>query len=136
MPMTNTSQHPANVKPGQQEVVVVPGFVIVEHSIFCGKDMGLTFYVNPADIVKLLPAPVELTLAEEFVLTATRHYKSSYMGRDRFEMAIDHPADLGPRFNELLMNRAEWNIVKDDLIARKLLNRAGAITNAGRNAIE
>ena len=31
------------------------GFVVVEHSIFCGKDTGLRIYVNPADMAKLLP---------------------------------------------------------------------------------
>lgn len=33
------------------------GACIVEHSIFCGKDIGLRIYVNPADMPKLLPAP-------------------------------------------------------------------------------
>lgn len=31
--------------------------VLVEHSIFCGKDTGVTIYVNPINLVKFLPAP-------------------------------------------------------------------------------
>ena len=40
-----------------KSVPVPPGAVIVEHSMFCGKDGGLRIYVNPADMPKLLPAP-------------------------------------------------------------------------------
>lgn len=29
-------------------------WVVVEHSVFCGQDCGLTFHVNPADLAKLL----------------------------------------------------------------------------------
>lgn len=32
------------------------GFLIVEHSVFCGQDCGLTIYANPADMPKLLAA--------------------------------------------------------------------------------
>jgi hypothetical protein len=28
---------------------ISPGQVLVEHTIFCGKDIGITFYLNPAD---------------------------------------------------------------------------------------
>lgn len=31
--------------------------VLVEHSIFCGKDTGVTIYVHPDNLVKFLPAP-------------------------------------------------------------------------------
>src|SRR5262245_1950085 len=29
-----------------QKIELQPGFVVREHSLFCGKDMGLTFYVH------------------------------------------------------------------------------------------
>jgi hypothetical protein len=38
-------------------VPIPAGAVVVRHSMFCGKDTGLTIYVNPADMPKLLPAP-------------------------------------------------------------------------------
>lgn len=31
-----------------------PGFCVVTHSIFCGKDCGLTVYVHPENMPKLL----------------------------------------------------------------------------------
>ena len=31
------------------------GVVIVEHSIFMGKDVGITIHVNPANVTRLLP---------------------------------------------------------------------------------
>jgi hypothetical protein len=32
-----------------------PNVIVVEHSIFCGKDVGITIYVRPANLAKLLP---------------------------------------------------------------------------------
>lgn len=40
--------------PGSHSVEVLQGHVIVEHCMFCGKDLGLRIYVNPADMPKLL----------------------------------------------------------------------------------
>lgn len=36
------------------EIDLPQGAVIIEHSIFCGHDMGLRFYVNPLDMPKYL----------------------------------------------------------------------------------
>jgi len=67
------------------------GFAVVEHSIFCGKDMGLTFYLLPANAAALLPAPsAELTPYQKTVLEATGSLKSSYNGKNRFEMAREN----------------------------------------------
>src|SRR3990167_10052114 len=33
---------------------VPPGYVVVEHRIFCGKDLGLRFHVHPKDMPALL----------------------------------------------------------------------------------
>jgi hypothetical protein len=63
-----------------------PGVAMVEHSIFCGKDMGLTFYVHPDSAAKLLPPPAaELTETQKLVLNATASLKASYNGKDRYE---------------------------------------------------
>lgn len=37
-------------------VPVPPGAVLVRHSMICGKDTGLTIYVNPADMPRLIEA--------------------------------------------------------------------------------
>ncbi len=111
------------------EVKLVPGIAVVEHTIFCGNDMGLTFYVHPDNAAKLLPAPVELTAFEQIVLNATAGYKSSYGGRDRYEMA------QGDYRGQAYPTRSEWDAAKQSLIGRGMLNKAGAITVSGRNAV-
>jgi hypothetical protein len=37
------------------DVVISPGFAVVEHSIFCGKDTGYRVIFSAADIVSKLP---------------------------------------------------------------------------------
>ena len=128
---SNNSSAPWDNKRVNRIVTLEPGIAVVEHSITCGKDMGLRFYVHPSDIVKMLPATVELTETERLVLTATKTYKSSYNGMDRYDMAT---GDF--RYaNKPYPSRDEWNAAKQALVERKLLNRAGAITVSGKNAV-
>jgi hypothetical protein len=111
---------------------LVPGFCVIEHSIFCGRDMGLTFYVHPADAVALLPAPpADLSETEKRVLNATASLKSSYGGRDRYQMATDDLRYAGKAFP----SREEWETAKRALVGRGYLTKAGAITVAGKNAL-
>jgi len=134
--LSDVSQHPGNVQPGSVTYRVDPGYVVVEHSMFCGKDAGLRFYVNPADAVAMLPAPGDpLTLLERLILHATKDLKSSYGGRDRYQMAVDYPSQFGRDFEEMTPSRDQWDEAKSRLIGRKLLNKAGAITTSGKNAI-
>ena len=116
-----------------------PGICVRHHSIFCGKDHGLTFYLHPDNVSGLLPPTDDLSDNERIVLTATRMYKSSYNGRDRYDMASD-----GARYDHNIrncagvspfMSRQVWNDTKALLIERGMLNKAGAITTKGRNAI-
>lgn len=37
-------------------IEIPAGVAIVEHSIFCGKDAGVTIYVRPENLAPLLPA--------------------------------------------------------------------------------
>jgi len=106
-----------------------PGMAIVKHTIFQGQDLGLTYYVHPDSAAKLLPAPsAELSDHEQIVLNATCGYKSSYNGKDRYELARPYsPTEPYP-------TRDEWNVAKASLISKGLLNKAGAVTVAGRNA--
>jgi hypothetical protein len=119
-----------------REVTLQQGLVVVRHTISRGRDLGLTFYMNPADAVPMLPAPVDLTAHERIVLEATGSLKSSYMGRDRFQMAAEDRRLLDKHIpGERQITRAEWETAKAALIEKGLLNKAGAITVAGRNAI-
>lgn len=105
---------------------IKPGIVVIKHSVFCGKDMGLTFYVNPENAAKLLPdqSNGDLSDAELCLLDATAGLKSSYAGRKpRIEMM---------RANGFSM--ADIETAKQSLIGKKLLRGNGSITPAGRNA--
>jgi hypothetical protein len=125
--------------PGFQSKTVTlrPGFCVICHSITRGQDAGLTFYLNPLDAAPLLPATVTLTAAERIVLVASHLYKASYAGKTRFEMARDDNRAwiTGHIAGERQITRAEWEAAKQGLIGRGLLNKVGAITTAGRNAI-
>jgi hypothetical protein len=103
-----------------------PGVVIVKHSIFCGKDMGITIYANAGDLAPLLPEKLELTPHEKTVLEYTRTYKSSYAGISNYRFHEAHRSTG--------IKSDEWEAAKEQLIEKKLLNKAGAITPAGRNA--
>lgn len=102
--------------------------VLIEHTISCGKDMGITVHVAPENMNRLaLPAPVELTWEEKVVLSATRSLKSSYNGVSNYRQreAMERTG----------ITASEYDTAKASLIGKAMLNRAGAITDAGRNAI-
>lgn len=103
------------------------GIVIVKYSIFCGKDMGITIYANSGDLTPMLPPKVDLTPHEKIVLEYTRSYKSSYAGIKNYRF-VEAKRTTGVRLDE-------WEAAKATLIEKKLLNKRGAITPAGRNAI-
>jgi hypothetical protein len=73
-----------------------------------------------------LPAPTELTEDEEIVLVATRSLKASYGGVSNYRLSEAR------RYTGIDLHR--WETAKAMLIAKKLLNKAGAITVEGRNA--
>jgi hypothetical protein len=133
-----------------REVILEPGFCVLCRSTFRGKDGGMRIYMTPDDAAPLLPAPIELTAHERIVLIATARYKSSYAGRDRYQMARadmvhgngDRGAVLSDRRDltevipgERFMTRREWDAAKQTLTGRGLLTKIGSITIAGRNAV-
>ena len=123
---------------GAESVKLPADFACVQHSIFCGKDSGITIMIGSANAAALLPAPAaELTAEQKLVLCYTAGRKSSYAGRDRCQMAIDD-MESDRRFNPGKpepITRESWNSAKESLISAGLLNKAGAITAAGKNAI-
>ena len=102
-------------------VDIPPGIAIVEHSIFCGKDIGIRVYLNPANAAKLLAAPEASTATarERWILSVyggiVSGYRPEYLRRERVQ-----PSEV------------------EALVARGLLKRnaAGAvqITIEGKNA--
>lgn len=112
---------PWNKERTDKEISIDPGFAIVRHSHFCGTDMGLEFFVNPADIVKLVPHDNGLALCEveSRVLYIISAYKS-FARADEYRRA-----GIGAN---------EADAIKARLISLGYLNKAGAITIKGRNA--
>lgn len=102
-------------------------FAIVAHRVFCGQDCGLVAYVHPDNFTKLLPHEVALTGDEKVVLRCTKENKSSYGGISNYRFHIAHTR-YGMAWNV-------WINTKAALVEKKLLDKRGAITTQGRNAI-
>ena len=132
VPISDASSAPWDASRRDNTFPLRPGFAVVMHSMFCGKDHGLTFTVHPNDATKMLPSGNELTEHEKTVLTATKSYKASYAGMDRYQMAQSEDY----RFAKPFPTRPEWQLAKESLITKKLLNKAGAITIDGRASIQ
>jgi hypothetical protein len=103
------------------------GIIIVKHSIFMGKDSGITIFANESDLANMLPPKVELSKDEKTVLKYTASYKSSYAGIKNYRW---HEAN-----RDLGISLEEWEEAKEKLIEKKMLNKRGAITVSGRNAV-
>jgi hypothetical protein len=111
--------------PRHEEPYKVPsGYVVVVHCVSRWEHIEI---ISPAENVsKLLPPPAELSEDEQVVLVATCGLKSSYGGISnyRFHEARRHTGITPERYEA----------AKRSLIARKFLNKAGAVTPEGRNA--
>jgi hypothetical protein len=103
-----------------QTVEIPPRVVVVERTFYCGEDMGVTIYVRPEDYQGLLPEPVELSETEQAVLRITWSYKAAYRGEARYEAGIT--PDI-------------WEQTKTKLHSRGLMDKRGALTQAGKNAV-
>lgn len=123
------TSHPIFDKVKGVDAFEIPeGYVVVEHSIFCGKDQGI--YIHSPDSAPLLEAGEEDDLQDIdiHVLQATRGLKSSYAGiRDR--RAYELKRKYGYTKEQIEQSRAR-------LREGKYLNKRNAITNKGRNRIE
>ena len=124
---------------GADKVMLPENIACVEHSIFCGKDVGITIHVNPVNMPLFLSAPkAELTDDQKLVLVYTRGRKASYVGKDRCQMAQDD-MEMSHRIDPSKpkpITREAWETAKAECFAKGLLNKAGAITADGKNAIE
>lgn len=114
-------QHPDTV------TSLPPGVVIVEHSIFCGKDTGITIHARPEDLNPALLAPPapDLSESEKTVLLYTGSLKNTYGGETDIRFKRAH--------RERGITRDLWDAAKELCITKGYLTKAGAMTNEGRN---
>lgn len=101
------------------KVSITPGLMVVKHSMFCGKDTGLTFYIHPDNVTAMLPKPIELNLEERQVLYVHACLQS-FARKDELRYA---KFDMG-----------KYDSVRAGLVTKGLLKANGAITIAGKNA--
>jgi hypothetical protein len=114
------------VIPGAEAVTLPAGAGCVEHTIYRGKDLGLSLHLSPANATKMLPDPDPVSDDESTVLQFTATYKNTYGGRTNIRFA--------EAAEETGITHERWSEAVRTLTARKLLNKAGSITPAGRNA--
>ena len=92
-----------------------------------GQHSWITIYLRPENMTKMLVEATGPALSEDerIVLIATRSFKSSYAGRsnNRFYEAKE----------ATYITLAEWDAAQASLIEKGCLNKAGALTDAGRN---
>lgn len=101
-----------------------PGYAVVSHTT--GNYCAIAVHIHADNAVKMLPKPIDLTWAEQVVLTATRSLKSSYAGIKEYRF---HEAK-----QQTGITRAEWDVAKANLTTKGMLNGQGAITLDGKNA--
>ena len=104
---------------GSDSFTIPEGMAVVQHSIFMGKDMGLTILVPEQRVKGLLPAPkFELTDDQIKVLKIVGGYKA-FARRDK------------AKYQGFSISR--YDILIEELKVMGLLRKNGSITPDGRN---
>ena len=122
-PLAGQDSSPWDENRKARTIDLLPGQAIVCQSVFCGRNMGLTYYMRPDDFAKIVPSDsgVALCDVEKRVLRIIAGYKA-FARNDEFRRAG--------------IEAGESDAIKARLIKLGLLNKAGAITISGRNACE
>ena len=113
---------------GLDSVKLVPGIICAKEVIFRSIH-SLVVYVSPDGMNPALlpPKGPDLSDDERTVLKFTRGYKSTYGGVKNLRF-VEANRQTG-------ITAESWEAAKTSCISKGYLNKAGAITVAGRNAI-
>jgi hypothetical protein len=123
-PGTSLSSGIFNPKEAFQSQEIPKGCLLVQHSIFCGKDMGITVVVRTDEFdTNLLPASKhnDLSRNELIVLIAIRSYISSARKKNALM--------------ETNITSAEYDAAITSLINKGLLRSNKSITTEGKNIV-
>lgn len=94
---------------------------VVMHSIYSGKDMGLTFIVSEKNAAQLLPAASsDLTRKDKVVLYLLRSYKPAYRRDEARKVGV---------------TPTEFDTIVANLKVKQYVSSTGGITPKGRNAV-
>ena len=119
------------------------GTVLVEHSIFCGKDMGLniTYLQSDMPILPTTEKPSEdLSEAEILVLVVTKSYKASHRKDELYRTLRAHiragHIDKGSQLVADLNGEDKYDQVRLSLRDKGYMNKRLALTIEGKNKAE
>jgi hypothetical protein len=123
VPMPNQSSAPWDKDRQDRKIELKQGFAVVKHSMFCGNDMGLTFFVHPADVAALIPHQTndDLSDTDKIILAIIRSRKSAYRNDE---------------YRRKGLKLADVETVKARLTEQGYLLKNGAITVKGKNACD
>lgn len=108
----------------QHDCVIPAGYAVVCRK-FRGQRELMEISVSSENVAQFLPAPkAELTENQAKCLRATKSFKSSYGGNSNIRQESSG------------LSQSSWAEAKAQLIQMGLLNKAGAITTAGKNVVE
>jgi hypothetical protein len=122
--------NPITEQMAHASTVIPPDGMVIVHSIFCGKDMGITFIVSPNSLFlpKMLPASADnLSWEMKVVLYSCRALVSTYNGESNYrEKESVRRAGI---------TAEQYRAAKEECVRLGYLNRAGAITITGKNQV-
>lgn len=98
---------------------------IIQHSIFRGKDHGITVYVREDEIDNIFISSdkEDLSIEEKIVLYCFRCYKSSYANIKDYR-----------KYNALeIIKEEEYEEAKNKLVSKNLINKRNSLTTEGKN---
>jgi hypothetical protein len=112
--------------PHEPTIKLLPGIAVIRYRNRPGRDC--TVFLHPDNANKLITTDSSKQLSdnEKLVLQNTKGLKSSYGGISNYRFHCAN-RDKGITLDA-------WNVAKDSLIARGLLDKRGALTTDGRNA--
>ena len=111
------------------QIGCLPVGIALVHWSKSGYFESITISVHPNNLNRMALPPIsELSENEKMVLKYTRSLKSSYAGISNYRF---HEAS-----RETGITLSVWEQTKASLIVKGLLNKAGAITESGRNAVQ
>ncbi len=117
--LVNTTSAPWDATRGDREIALTNGLVVVKHTTFESRDLGLTIYMHPDNAAPMLPPKAALDPTWQAVLDIVRAYKSSYRRTEAAHKGISESA---------------YDAAIAGLKGLGYLDTRGAITVAGKNA--
>ncbi len=106
---------------------IPPGVALIQRA-YSGSRQRVVIHIGSEDAALCLPAPAQISHNQAIVLSATRSFKPCYAGQSNYRFSQAH--------RQTGISREQWDGAKGECQEQGWLNKAGAITATGRNAIQ